>query len=76
MPDTRIADLWDTMELADRVQLLLTAGMTLCDIRRGAAVTASWCAIDPTVRRRVALRIENRVDMKSVHHAASRCALR
>ena len=58
----RIADRWDTMDYPDRVQLLRVAGMTLADIQRGASVTANWCALSPLVRRRIALRIENRVE--------------
>ncbi len=59
----RIADRWDTMGYPDRVQLLRVAGLSLCEIQRSAAVTANWCAVSPLVRRRIALRIENRVEV-------------
>ncbi|MFH0938189.1 MAG: hypothetical protein V1899_02775 [Planctomycetota bacterium] len=55
----KIVNQWDDLDYPDRVQLLLTAGMTLCDIRRGAAVTANWRFVNPVVKRRIALRIEN-----------------
>ncbi len=58
----RVSDRWDAMGLDDRVHVLLVAGMTLCEIRRGASVTATWRFVNPVVKRRIALRIENRVE--------------
>ena len=63
MDNTRIADRWDMMDYPDRVQLLRVAGLSLCEIRRGASVTANWRAMSPIVKRRIALRIENRVEV-------------
>ncbi len=56
------SDRWDTMDYPDRVHTLLVAGMTRYAVMHCKSVFSQWRVVNPMVKRRIALRIENRVE--------------